>query len=170
MNNQEEQAKHSAELLIARATAHAAGIDKSKELDNLIAQYGGKDNVPHEKLVDYLGPMDEIAKSIRLTSALQQASEFFGLDFMETKVAGLLGLFINARLENLEAYNAVKKLHDGPSDEVRPGIVQLMLRMEDISQGNINALTRTPKSRATWTRWLDGQPFETTTGPSKETP
>lgn len=156
----EKRVQLEAEMLIARGTAAAAGVDRNKKFDALIAKYGSADKIPREELLDHLGPMDEIAKVIRLTSALQDLSNRFELPFPDFQAARAVGAFIHARLTDPDVYQMVNELHHGPNDHIRPGVVKLMLKLGDITQQQIDAKANTPEEKAKWTRWLDSNPFE----------
>lgn len=152
--------KLEAELIVARGLAAGANAIKGKQLDDLIAEHGGAENVPKEKLGEWLGPMKEVMKSIRLTNAIMNLSKRFGLDFMRTQTTQAISLFINARLTEPDIYDIIKELHDGPDDKVRRGIYQLMLRLGDLNQRKIDFDYALPEKRAEFEAWLDGDIYQ----------
>lgn len=146
-----------AQMLVARGMAAAMGAGKKAQLDALIAEHGGPENVPEEKLIEWMGPMDEVAKSIRLTTALMNLSKRFGLPMLQTKTARAVGLFINARLTDPEYYDPIKELHDGPDEKIRPGMYRLMLRLGDLTQRKVDWELATPEKKAAFEAWLNGE-------------
>ena len=155
-----DQAWHDTQLLMTRVTAAAASAGKEKELADLIAKYGSAQNVPREELAAYLGPMAEVAKMIRLTATIQEVSEWFGMDYLETQVARAAGAFIQSKCRDIEIYDILDKLFKGPDEDIRPGIVSLMIKLEDITQAQIDAKNSDPDTRLRWCRWMDGDLFK----------
>jgi hypothetical protein len=100
--------------------------------------------------------MDEVAKSIRMITALQNLCNRFQLPLMQIKTSQAVGLFVNARLTEPDLYDIVKDLHDGPDDKVRRGVYQLMLRLGDLNQRKVDLELANPEKKAAFEAWLDG--------------
>lgn len=152
------EVKHLLEQAMARAEGESAGKQFAQDLDDLIARYGGKDNVPMEELQDLLadvGGMSEVAKTIPLTSAIMHLSEKFNLPFPETRTGNAMSLFINALLSDLKVYDKFEAMRNGPKKEVRRKMLELMIDMHDLTQGQIDRILFKPEDKAAFETWLD---------------
>lgn len=154
-----DQAHHEMQLAMTRAEAAGRTTENSAKFAALVAQYGGAKNIPENVLAEHIGPMKEVAQMMRLTSTMMDLSTYFDLDFLHTNTAPVFSAFINARLSMLDLYETIDKLFKGPDEDVRPGVLRLMIRLEDITEDAIAAKNDSLEAMERWNKWMNGPIF-----------
>lgn len=151
----DKQTKLRMELAAARAYAAVMGFYKGIKLKLLFLRYGGKDNVPHSKLAEWMGPVDELVKMIGITNAIIELSKFFNRDVMSMQFTYTASLYMNGLLDDVEKYEQMQKLKE--STTKNKDVLMIMMDIGDIKMHQIKWLRADPVKNREFDFWLTKQ-------------
>lgn len=154
------QIAHTGSLILGHMIAYFPQLWFDIRLKYYVWKYNGGQNIPGPiigKLMGGPNAMKETAKTMNITSAIQDIGNMLKTDFIDGSTYSFpraVGLYMHGELQDPDMYERIMRMRELPREQVRRAVYNEMTRLGDITERKVIYVFG-HDSRSDFEDWLD---------------